>query len=252
MAKVATDFMKRHKWTFETPSSELAQYTEEISKSLKDDRKVRSNAKTRFWVLGLTKEQVEVLIPIRPTGKCEESRDTVDKIAQEIVENNYQSEKIKQISYDLSSSAPNPVAGGSQLTLLQKKLRNRGADHLKKEATKIPHITTESNKIQARRLVFEKFEGVDWPEHFFLEPVQERLEKCDFSLSPSKEDLVDVMTMLCMRPADVAGLCIDRYEASNEIWYNSDYSWYCTGYSKTKETGVGEPRPFLSMEKNPI
>jgi len=111
MAKVATDFMKRHKWTFETPSSELAQYTEEISKSLKDDRKVRSNAKTRFQVLGLTKEQVEVLIPIRPTGKREEGRDTVDKIAQEIVENDYQSEKIKQISYDLGSSAPNPVAG---------------------------------------------------------------------------------------------------------------------------------------------
>src|SRR5271163_2288953 len=84
MAKVATDFMKRHKWTFKTPSSELAQYTEEISKSLKDDRKVRSNAKTRFRVLGLTKEQVEVLIPIRPTEKREEGRDTVDKIAQEI------------------------------------------------------------------------------------------------------------------------------------------------------------------------
>ena len=118
MAKVATDFMKRHKWTFETPSSELAQYTEEISKSLKDDRKVRSNAKTRLWVLGLTKEQVEVLIPIRPFGKHEEDRDTVDKIVQEIVKNDYQSEKIKQISYDLSSSAPNSVAGSSQLTLL--------------------------------------------------------------------------------------------------------------------------------------
>ena len=252
MVKIVTDFMKRHKWTFETPSSELAQYTEEISKSLKDDRKVRSNAKTRFRVLGLTKEQVEVLIPIRPTEKREEGRDTVDKIAQEIVENDYQSEKIKQISYDLGSSAPNPVAGGSRLTLLRKKLRNRRADHLKKEATKIPHITTESNKIQARWLVLDKFEGVDWPEHFFLEPVQERLEKCDFSLSPSKEDLVDVMIMLCMRPADVAGLCIDRYEASDEIWYDPDYSWYCTGYSKTKETGVGEPRPFLSIEKDPI
>ena len=96
MAKVTTDFMKRHKWTFKTPSSELAQYTEEISKSLKDDRKVRSNAKTRFRVLGLTKEQVEVLIPIRPTGKREEGRDTVDKIAQEIVENDYQSEKINK------------------------------------------------------------------------------------------------------------------------------------------------------------
>ena len=48
MAKVATDFMKRHKWTSETLSSELAKYTEEINKSLRDDRKVRSNAKTRF------------------------------------------------------------------------------------------------------------------------------------------------------------------------------------------------------------
>jgi len=55
-----------------------------------------------------------------------------------------------------------------------------------------------------------------------------------------------------MRPADVAGLYIDRYEASDEIWYNPDYSWYCTGYFKTKETGVGESRPFLSMEKDPI
>ncbi|RIA87995.1 hypothetical protein C1645_826994 [Glomus cerebriforme] len=39
MAKVATDFMEHHKWTSETPSSELAKYTEEINKSLKDDRK---------------------------------------------------------------------------------------------------------------------------------------------------------------------------------------------------------------------
>jgi hypothetical protein len=122
MAKVATDFMNRHNWTSETPSSELAKYTEEINKSLKDDRKVRFNAKTRFRQLGLTKEQVEVLIPIRPTGKREEGRDTIDKIAQEIVDNDYSSEKIKRISYDLSSSAPNPVAGGSRLTLLRKKL----------------------------------------------------------------------------------------------------------------------------------
>ena len=48
MAKVATDFMERHKWTSETPSSELAKYTEEINKSLKDDRKVRFNAKRVF------------------------------------------------------------------------------------------------------------------------------------------------------------------------------------------------------------
>ncbi|GBB99804.1 hypothetical protein RclHR1_36390001 [Rhizophagus clarus] len=123
MAKVAIDFIKYYKWTFETPSSEL--------------------------LLGLIKKQVEVLIPIWPTEKREEDRDTVDKIAQKIVKNDYLSEKIKQISYDLGSSAPNPVAGSSRLTLLQKKLWNCEADHLKKEVTKISHITTELNKIQA-------------------------------------------------------------------------------------------------------
>ncbi|CAI2186049.1 8809_t:CDS:2, partial [Funneliformis geosporum] len=42
MAKVATDFIKRHNWTSETSSSELAKYTEEINKSLKNDHKVQT------------------------------------------------------------------------------------------------------------------------------------------------------------------------------------------------------------------
>ena len=222
------------------------------------DRKARAYARARFRQLELTKEQAEVLVPIRPSGKYEEGRDTVDKIAQEIVDNDYSSEKIKQISYDLGSSAPNEVAGSSRLTLLRKKLRDRGADNLKKQATKIPHITTESNKIQAERLILDEDEGVDWPEHFYLKPIQERFEKCDISSSPSKENLLE---MLCMRLADVVTLCIDNYEALDEtwgglkrdLWYSPKYSWYCTGYSKTKEeTGIGEPRPFLSMEKNPL
>ncbi|CAG8733383.1 2008_t:CDS:2, partial [Rhizophagus irregularis] len=133
MAKVATDFMKRHKWTSETPSSELAKYTKEINKSLKDDRKVRFNAKTHIRQLGLIKEQVEDLIPIRPTGKHEKGRDIVDKIAQEIVNNDFPLEKIKEISNDLAGYAPNPVAGSSRLTLLQKKLRDHEADHSKKK-----------------------------------------------------------------------------------------------------------------------
>ncbi|CAI2182844.1 5898_t:CDS:2, partial [Funneliformis geosporum] len=43
--------------TSKTSSPELAKYTEEINESLKDDHK----------------EQVEVLIPIRPTGKLEKA-----------------------------------------------------------------------------------------------------------------------------------------------------------------------------------
>ena len=116
MAKVATDFMKHYKWTSETLLSELAKYTEEINKSLKDDRKVRFNAKTRFRQLGLTKEQVEVLIPIRPTGKREEGRDTVDKIAQEIVNNDYSSEKINK--FHMIWAVPHPIQLQGVLDLL--------------------------------------------------------------------------------------------------------------------------------------
>src|SRR4051812_4878350 len=130
MSSVATDLMERHKWTSETPLSELAKYTEEISKSLKN-RNARSKARARFQQLGLTKERAEVLVPIQPSGKYEESRDPIDKIAQEIMDNDYSTEKIKQISYDLSTSAPNPVARSSQFTLLRTQLQNHGADHSK-------------------------------------------------------------------------------------------------------------------------
>jgi hypothetical protein len=252
MYKVTTDFMERHKWSSETPLSELAKYTEEISKSLKD-RKARSHARARFWQLGLSKEQAEVLVPIQPSGKYEEGRDSIDKIAQEIVDNDYSPEKIKEIAYDLATSAPNPVAGSSRFSLLRNKLQKRGVDRLKTEVTKVLHITTESNKIQTNRHIFDENEGFECSEYYYLEKVQKRLKKCDISSSPSKENLVDIMIMLSMRPADVANLSIDKYDESDEIWYKSNYSWYCTGYSKIKdETGLGEPRPFLSMEKDPI
>ena len=48
--------MKYYKWTPKTLLSELAKYTEEINKSLKDDHKVRLNVKTHFRLLRLTKE----------------------------------------------------------------------------------------------------------------------------------------------------------------------------------------------------
>src|ERR1044072_2549521 len=117
MSKVATDFIERHQCSAETPLSELAKYTEEISNSLKD-RKARFHARARFRQLGLSKEQAEVIVPIQPSGKYEEGRDPIDKIAQEIIDNDYSSEKIKEIAYGLASSAPNPVAGIFRRTVL--------------------------------------------------------------------------------------------------------------------------------------
>ncbi|RIA86455.1 hypothetical protein C1645_829276 [Glomus cerebriforme] len=187
MSKVTTNYMKHYKWTSKTLLSELAGYTEEFGKNLKD--------------------------------QGEEGRDTVDKIAQEIVDNDYSSEKIKQISYDLGTSAFNAVAG----------------------MTKIPYITTKLNKIQAEWLILDEDEGVDWPPYFYLEPVQKRLEKCDISILPSKENLLDIMIII---RRDMGGL-------KRDLWYSPKYSWYCTGYSKTKkETGIEEPQLFLLMEKN--
>ena len=73
----------------------------------------------------------------------------------------------------------------------------------------------------------------------------------DVSKVPTKEDLVDVIVMLSMRPAEVRSLQINHYEvdlSNPPAWYENGYSWYCTGYLKKENP---DPRPFLSIEKNP-
>lgn len=124
------------------------------------------------------------------------------------------------------------------------------ADYLILEATKIPFITEKANQIQARIHTLHEINGFDWPDYFLLEKVQERLKSCDVTESPSMQNLVDVMLMLCMRSAEVASLCINRYRPSRESWYNPDY---CIVLVMRKNKGeLGEPRPFLTMEKNPM
>ncbi|KAF0355551.1 hypothetical protein F8M41_015029 [Gigaspora margarita] len=78
----------------------------------------------------------------------------------------------------------------------------------------------------------------------------------DVSKIPTREDLMDIIVMLSMRPAEVRSLQINHYEPNPSnipAWYKDGYSWYCTGYLKSrgekKKNSV--PRPFLSMEKNP-
>jgi hypothetical protein len=257
MAKIATSFVNCYKLTLQTSLPQLSSYTEELANKLSDGktkeqaRKARDQAKRRFQELGLSKEQGDTLIPIRAPGRHVERRDPIKIIAQDIIKNNLLPEEINGIAYDLASSAPTTVAGNSRLNLLQKKLRSLGADYLIIEATKIPFITEEANQIQARKHILRGINGYDCPEFFYLEKVQERLSECDTTKPPSMQNLIDVMIMLCMRSADVKNLRINRYKPSRESWYNPDYSLYCTGYAKNKGE-VEEPRPFLSMEKNPI
>jgi len=87
MSKVATDFMNRHKWTGPkettsgTPLSELAKYSEEIGKCLKD-RKARASLEHASGNWSLLRNKQKFLFPILPSGKYEEGRDTIDKIAK--------------------------------------------------------------------------------------------------------------------------------------------------------------------------
>ncbi|CAG8769716.1 5214_t:CDS:1, partial [Acaulospora colombiana] len=153
-------------------------------------------------------------------------RDPIKKLAQYIKENenNLEPEEINTLAYNLAKTAPTIIAQSSRLKLLRKELRNLDADYLTLEAIYIPGITRKSNKEQAINQELREDEGYDCPEFFYLENVQKRLKDCNITNSPTMQNLMDIMIMLSMRPADVANLRIDYYKPSNVDWYNSKYS----------------------------
>ena len=77
-------------------------------------------------------------------------------------------------------------------------------------ATLIPEITCSSNKIQKERREQRENEGIDFPDHFSLESVKERLDRYDVSNVPNLQALADVMIMLCIRPAEIKDLRISN------------------------------------------
>ena len=76
---------------------------------------------------------------------------------------------------------------------------------------------------------------IDYPDHFTLESVKERLDRYDIKTLPDLQALADVMIMLCIRPAELITLRITNAGV--------------TGYAKNR--GQPDiPRKFRSMEKN--
>ena len=73
-----------------------------------------------------------------------------------------------------------------------------------------PEMTRLSNKIQKERSDQRENEGLDFPDHFSLESVKERLDSYDISNTPDKQALADVMIMLCIRPAEIKNLRISN------------------------------------------
>ncbi|GBB94335.1 hypothetical protein RclHR1_23360002 [Rhizophagus clarus] len=209
-----------------------------------------------------TKEQVFALIPKQTAGRkkggalpnapntsditqeaepemvntCQISlKKTIRDLALRIIQDNLSEVEVKAIAKALAGTAPNNSAGLSHLTRLRRELKDHGASKKIISATFIPDTTRSANIIQKGNRLLRENEGIDYPDHFSLESVKERLNSYDVSNKPDKQALADVMIMLCICPAEIKDLRISNGNV--------------TGYGKN--WGQQDiPRVFRSLEKN--
>src|SRR5438094_79452 len=136
--------------------------------------------------------------------------ETVERIAQRITQDNLSEKDVESIAKTIAESTSNASAGSSQISRLRRELRNLKASEKIVSATLIPEITCSANKIQKEHRVQRENEGIDFPDHFSLESVKERLDFYDVSNTPDVQALADVMIMLCVRPAEIKDLRISN------------------------------------------
>ncbi|EXX57243.1 uncharacterized protein OCT59_015174 [Rhizophagus irregularis] len=244
---------------------QLSRYAPEILELLPEDREKRRQARDHLQKgYNFSKEQAFALVPSQRTGRtknqvvskegvseaevnicCTKSACQVSDIipegeiiketAQRIMRDSLGEKEVKLIAKALAETSPNPVACTSSLSRLRKELRKLNAPKAIIEATKIPGITTLSNKIQKEKSLLCEDEGIHYPDYFSLESVKERLDSYDVSNTPDKQALADVMIMLCIRPAEIKDLRISNGGV--------------TGYVKNRDQ-QDIPRVFRSLEKN--
>ena len=136
--------------------------------------------------------------------------ETIESIVQRIVRDNLGEKEVKAIAKALTVTSPNPVATTSRLSRLRRELRELNAPEKIISAILDDKTTCASNKIQKERRVQRENEGIDFPDHFSLESVKERLDGYDVSNAPNLQALADVMIMLCIRPAEIKDLRISN------------------------------------------
>ena len=89
--------------------------------------------------------------------------------------------EVKAIAKALTVTFPNPVATTSRLSRLRRELRELNAPEKIISVTFDEKTTCASNKIQKEHRVQRENEGIDFPDHFSLESVKERLDGYDVS-----------------------------------------------------------------------
>ncbi|CAG8629011.1 13300_t:CDS:2, partial [Gigaspora rosea] len=245
MSAIATKIVEKYNLTSKTSVSKLSQYTsdnEQVSILIPNQRSGKAKVKHKVpcSAVNLAEVSYRMTTPSDsfqvPDLTPQNSEETIRDLAQRILRDKLSIKDIRVEARALANSAPNANAGSSRLSRLRRELKNLGASFQTIEATKFPDITKDANEIQKdRRKFVEAFERIDYPDHFTLESVKERLDKYDISTPPDLQALADVMIMLCIRPAELTTLCITNAGV--------------TGYAKNR--GQPDiPRKFRSIEKN--
>ncbi|CAG8827866.1 6076_t:CDS:2, partial [Gigaspora margarita] len=148
-------------------------------------------------------------------------QETIGEIVHWLLRDKLSIRDIRAKAYALALSAKNANAGLSRLSRLRRELRNLGALPTIVEAMKFPDFTGEANKIQRDNQKKAEANHIDYPDHFMLESVKERLDSYNISTVPDIQALTDVIIMLCIRPTELITLHITNTGV--------------TGYAKNRE-----------------
>ncbi|CAG8762912.1 740_t:CDS:1, partial [Cetraspora pellucida] len=161
--------------------------------------------------------------------------ETIKQTAQHIMKDKLSKKDVKAISRTLVETSSDAIIALSRLSRLRRELQPLNTSEKIISATLNLEVTRLSNKVQKERSKQRENEGIDFPDHFSLESVKERLDKYDVSNIPDKQALADVMIMLCIRPAEIKNLRISNGTV--------------TEYAKNQ--GQQDiPQVFRSLEKN--
>ncbi len=234
MSVIVTKYVAEHKLSKDMSNEELSQHAPELLELLTDKLK-RDKGRQRFQKgYNFSREQAFVLVPdqricrsrsqVPPKEEGDEAGkvniyqvsdiipdgETIESIAQRIVLAKLTEKEVKAIAKALPVTSPNPVTTTSHLSRLRRELREFNAPEKIISTTLDDKTTCSSNKIQKERRVQCENEGINFPDHFSLESVKERLDGYDVSNAPNLQALADVMIMLCIRPAEIKDLRISN------------------------------------------
>ncbi|PKK56746.1 hypothetical protein RhiirC2_764253 [Rhizophagus irregularis] len=159
------------------------------------------------------------------------------------------------------------VAGVSRQSKFRVKLAEGGVNPaIIEEFAKDKKLIQDSNKIQKEQTKKRLANSgkIRIPKHLSSARVLKRVQNMDASKVPTKEDLVDVIVMLSMRPSEVTSLRIKHYEPDEPLgidlpnipaWYKEGYSWYYAIKAKKlsdpvfTESGTRSAWPFNEFLK---